>query len=123
VFLGKDLFGDIPQALTVKGLEALPDTSNFLENSSCLHHFTFSNLHFPLDVPFTPHVSLALFGTGYAGLGFLLGRDFGFLEPSSSPRQKAMPPSSPATLETVFTLDFKGMVTFFALPPPMYSTS
>ncbi|MCZ6580253.1 MAG: hypothetical protein O6840_01315, partial [Nitrospirae bacterium] len=81
MFLCKDLFGDIPQALTVKGLEALPDTSNFLENSSCLHHFIFSNLHFLLDVPphalhFTPHVSLALFGSGYAGLGFFLGRDF-----------------------------------------------
>ncbi len=67
MFLCKDIFGDIPQALTVKGLEALPDTSNFLENSSFLHHFTFSNLHFPLDVPLTPHVSLALFGSGYAG--------------------------------------------------------
>ncbi len=85
--------------------------------------FAFSLGCSPHALHFTPHVSLALFGSGYAGLGFLLGRDFGFLEPSSSPRQKAMPPSSPATLETVFTLDFKGMVTFWALPPPMYNLS
>lgn len=31
MFFCKDIFGDVPKALPVKGMKALPDTSNFLE--------------------------------------------------------------------------------------------
>jgi len=31
VFFCKDIFGDVPKALSVKGMKALLDTSNFLE--------------------------------------------------------------------------------------------
>ena len=45
MFFCKDIFGDIPKALSVKGMKALLNKSNFLETGTlpyfemCLFHF------------------------------------------------------------------------------------
>jgi len=55
------MFGDVPKALSVKGLDGLSDQSNFLDrlNFSVILHFSICTL------PFT------LFGSGSSGLGSL----------------------------------------------------
>jgi len=62
VFFCKEIFGDGPKALSVKGLDGLSDTSNFLDrpNVSVILHFSICTL------PFT------LFGSGSSGLGYLI---------------------------------------------------
>gem|GEM_PF-1460926 len=59
MFFCKENFGDVPKALSVKGLDGLSDTSNFLDrlNFSVIVHFSICTL------PFT------LFGSGSSGLG------------------------------------------------------
>jgi len=59
MFFCKEIFCDVPKALSVKGLDGLSDKSNFLDslNFSVILHFSICTL------PFT------LFGSGYAGLG------------------------------------------------------
>jgi len=59
VFFCKENFGDVPQALSVKGLDGLSDTSNVLDrpNFSVILHCSICTL------PFT------LFGSGSSGLG------------------------------------------------------
>ena len=59
MFFCKEIFGDVPKALSVKGLDGLSDTSNFLDRLNCsvILHFSICTL------PFT------LFGSGSSGLG------------------------------------------------------
>jgi len=59
VFFCKEIFGDVPKALSVKGMEGLSGKSNFLDrpNFSVILHFSICTL------PFT------LFGSGSSGLG------------------------------------------------------
>ena len=71
MFFCKEIFGDVPKALSGKGLDGLSDTSNFLDR------LTFSViLHFSIcTLPFT------LFGSGSSGLGIheteIQSRDIG----------------------------------------------
>ena len=59
MFFCKEIFGDVPKALSVKGLDGLSNKSNFLDclNFSVILHFSICTL------PFT------LFGSGSSGLG------------------------------------------------------
>jgi len=60
VFFCKETFGDVPKALSVKGLDGLSDTSNVLDrlNFSAILHCSICTL------PCT------LFGSGSSGLDF-----------------------------------------------------
>jgi len=59
VFFCKEIFGDVPKALSVKGLDGLSDTSNVLDrlNFSVILHFSICTL------------PLTLFDPGSSGLG------------------------------------------------------
>jgi len=80
VFFCKEMFVAVPKAWSVRGMKALPDTSNYLETGNlpyfgmCLFHFWLgvspdtsrltipSWLGFsPSALPFTPHGSLVSF--------------------------------------------------------------
>jgi len=63
VFFCKEIFGDVPEALSGKGLDGLSDKSNFLDrqNFSVILHCSICTL------PFT------LFGSGSSGLGAMEG--------------------------------------------------
>ncbi len=67
MFFCKDIFRDVPKALSVKEIKAIPGTSNFLKRAL----FRTFVLFFLIASRFTPHASrvFPLFGSGYAGLG------------------------------------------------------
>jgi len=50
VFFCQEIFGDVPKALSVKGLDRLSDKSNFLDrlNFSVILHFSICTLPFTL---------------------------------------------------------------------------
>jgi len=48
VFFCKENIGDVPKALSVKGLDGLSDKSNFLDRLNFFRHFAFFNLHFAI---------------------------------------------------------------------------